>query len=143
MAFDNDMSTLQPQSLANRGAALAGEVILLLEDDELVRRATERMLRRYGAEVVTAAGSSEALSAVANRGLAPSCVIADYWLDGGESGLAAAAAIRQGVAGPLRGFIITGDLSRDVAEEVARAGLRLLRKPVSVDAFLDALTEAV
>jgi hypothetical protein len=71
----------------------------------------------------------------------PSCVIADYWLSGTESGLNAAAAVRKSTAGTLRGLIITGDLSREVAEDVAAAGFQLLRKPVAVEKFLDALTK--
>lgn len=122
---------------------LAGQVIVLLEDDELIRRATERMLRRFGAEVVTGTSSSEALEAAAARNLTPSCVIADYWLSHQEDGLSAAAAVRAATAKPLRGLIITGDLSKEVAEEVGRAGFVLLRKPVNVDKFLDALTASV
>lgn len=120
---------------------LAGQVIVLLEDDELVRRATARMLRRFGAEILTAASSAEALDVLCARKLTPSCVIADYWLSRQESGLAAASAIRDATEGPLRGLIVTGDLSREVAEDVADAGFRLLRKPVDIDSFLAALTE--
>ncbi|WP_340115851.1 response regulator [Pelagibius sp. 7325] len=126
---------------------LAGQVIVLLEDDELIRRATERMLRRFGAEVVIGTSSSEALEAAAARNLTPSCIIADYWLSPQEDGLSAAAAVRAAVraatAKPLRGLIITGDLSKEVAEDVRRAGFVLLRKPVNVDKFLDALTGPV
>ncbi len=121
-------------------AMLAGQVVVLLEDDELIRRATERMLRRFGAEVVTGTSSREVLSAAAARNLTPSCVIADYWLSQEEDGLSAAATVREATPRPLRGLIITGDLSREVVDEVARAGFVLLRKPVNVDKFLEALT---
>ena len=121
-------------------AMLAGQVIVLLEDDELIRRATERMLRRFGAEVVTGASSREALEAAATRNLTPSCVIADYWLSREEDGLSAAAAVRDATPRPLRGIIVTGDLSREIADKVDGAGFLLLRKPVNVDKFLDALT---
>lgn len=134
------MRSLPPHVLPDRKDALAGEIIVLLEDDELVRRATERMLRRFGAEVITASDSSEAIEMTAGRRLVPSCVIADYWLNGVESGLSAAAAVRDSTEGALRGLIITGDLSREVADDVAAAGFQLLRKPVSVETFLDALT---
>jgi len=130
----------KPDRGSDRRDALAGEVIVLLEDDDLVCRATERMLRRFGAEVIIATGSAEAIQLAAGRGLVPSCVIADYWLKGAESGLNAAAAVRESTRGALRGFIITGDLSREVADRVAAAGFRLLRKPVAVESYLDALT---
>lgn len=121
-------------------AALTGKVIVLLEDDELVRRATARMLSRFGAEVITGASSAEALAAISNRKLTPSCVIADYWLSRGEDGLTAANAVREAAGCPVQGLIITGDLSDEVTRNVAKAGFRLLRKPVNVDSFLDAIS---
>jgi CheY-like chemotaxis protein len=133
-------SHVLPGRKPDRRDALAGEVIVLLEDDDLVCRATERMLRRLGAEVIIATGSAEAIEIAAGRGLMPSCVIADYWLSGTESGLSAAAAVRESTKGILRGLIITGDLSREVADSVAAAGFGLLRKPVTVESYLDALT---
>jgi hypothetical protein len=48
-------------------------------------------------------------------------------------------AIRNAAVAPVRGLIITGDLSKEVADDVAGAGFGLLRKPVNVDDFLDAL----
>jgi DNA-binding NtrC family response regulator len=121
-------------------AALAGKVIVLLEDDELVRRATERMLSRFGAEVVSGTSSAEALAAISSRKLTPSCVIADYWLSPDEDGLSAAGAVREAAGSPIQGLIITGDLSDEVASNVAKAGFRLLRKPVNIDSFLDAIS---
>ena len=128
------------QADPRRKGSLVGQVIVLLEDDELIRRATERMLRRFGAEVVTATSSGEALKVIATRNLTPSCVIADYWLSQQEDGLSAATAIRNAARQPLRGVILTGDLSKEVADNVRRAGFILLLKPVNVDKFLDALT---
>lgn len=123
-----------------RGARLAGKVIILLEDDDLVRRATERMLRRFGAEVVTGSGSREVLAIISSRELTPSCVVADYWLSREEDGLTAAGAVRRAVGAPIHGVIITGDLSREIADNVAEAGFRLLRKPADINSFLDAIS---
>lgn len=133
------MEASKCQPAATCKGALEGEVIVLLEDDELIRRATERLLRRFGAEVVAAASGGEALQALSARKLTPSWVLADYWLGRQESGLGAATIIRNAAVTPVRGLIITGDLSGEVADNVARAGFGLLRKPVTVDDFLDAL----
>lgn len=137
------MEAQESQTAPKREGALAGEVVVLLEDDDLIRRATERLLRRFGAAIVTASSSAEALAALSARKLTPSWVIADYWLSRQESGLAAAVALRDAAGGPLRGLIVTGDLSRDIAEAVAGSGFRLLRKPVNIDSFLAALTERI
>lgn len=135
------MEERQTSSLPSRAASLAGRVIVLLEDDELIRRATERMLRRFGATVVTGAGSHEVLQEICSQELTPSCVIADYWLGREESGLAAAQAVCAAGDGSVLGLIITGDLSEEVTQAVTRAGFKLLRKPVNVDSFLGAILE--
>ncbi len=135
------MEERQTSSLPSRTASLAGQVIVLLEDDELIRRATERMLRRFGATVVTGAGSHEVLQEISSLELTPSCVIADYWLGREERGLTAAQTVCTASNGPVLGLIITGDLSQEVTEAVARAGFKLLRKPVDVDSFLGAILE--
>ena len=134
------------RAAASRHDALAGKVIVILEDDDLVRRATERALRRFGAEVVAGRSSVEVLAVLAERDVAVSCVVADFWLSREESGLAAVARLRD-MAGARSGgappgaLIVTGDLSRETAEAVSVAGFPLLRKPVDIDHFLTALLE--
>src|SRR3546814_5830589 len=66
-AFSSVMDMPQASAAADRRAALRGQVIVVLEDDDLVRRATERLLRRCGAEVVAARSSGEALASLAAR----------------------------------------------------------------------------
>ena len=119
--------------------ALAGKVVVILEDDELVRRATERLLRRFGAEVVAGCTSDEVQEALAARGLAPDCVVADFWLSGEESGVTAAARLGGKAGRPLRTVIVTGDVRRETVEAAAGAGFPLLRKPVDIDSFLNAV----
>src|SRR3546814_13427097 len=64
-AFSSVMEMPQASAAADRRADLRGQVIVVLEDDDLVRRATERLLRRCGAEVVAARSSGEALASLA------------------------------------------------------------------------------
>jgi two-component system, sensor histidine kinase len=133
------METPQSRAAAPRTDALAGEVVVILEDDELVRRATERLLRRFGAEVVGARSSGEALKQLSCRGLLATAVVADYWLNHEESGLAAVGSLRTAISPVLRGIIVSGDVSQETARAVTLAGFRLLRKPVDVDSFIDVL----
>src|SRR3546814_18669291 len=55
------------RSKATGPEMLAGEVVVVLEDDELVRRATERLLRRFGAEVVAGRSAGEVLESLTAR----------------------------------------------------------------------------
>lgn len=120
---------------------LTGKVVVVLEDDELVRRATERLLRRLGAEVAAGRTSGEVLEVLSRRGLCASCAVADYWLSGEEGGLAAVARLCEATGRALPAVIITGDLTPETAEAVAAAGFPLLRKPVDVDRFIQALND--
>ena len=120
---------------------LAGKTIVLFEDDDLVRRATERLLRGLGAQVVVASGSGHALEMLRSADLTPDWVVADYWLTPDESGLAAIQAVVQQTEGRVKGVVLTGDSSGEIATAVSEAGLRLLRKPISVDQFIALLTE--
>jgi len=117
---------------------LSGQTIVLLEDDELVRRATERLLRRFGAEVVAGASSREVLENLSTASL-PSFVIADYWLNREESGITAALTIREALGAPIKSLILTGDTSDVVQARIASAGFQLLRKPVKLEDFLLAI----
>ncbi len=120
---------------------LAGQTIVLFEDDELVQRATLRMLQRLGAAVFVSAGSGEALESLRAAGAVPDWVVADYWFTRQEDGLAAATAVRAALGPKVKGLIVTGDGSAAIAELVAAAGFHLLRKPVNIDLFISVLAE--
>lgn len=116
-------------------------MILLFEDDDLVRRATERMLQRLGAQVMIGASSGDAVRKLRDAGSAPSWIIADYWFSRQENGLAAANAVREALDSEVKCLVITGDSSTDIADSVKKAGFVLLRKPINIDSFISVLEE--
>lgn len=132
-----------PDDLAatNAAAPLTGRTIVLFEDDELVRRATERLLQRLGAEIVVGMSSSQAMESLRAAGTAPNWVVADYWFTRQEDGLAATKAVRSAFGPSVKGLIVTGDGSSVIADAVEEAGFLLLRKPVNIDHFIAALVD--
>lgn len=120
---------------------LARQTIVLFEDDDLVRRATERLLRRLGAEVVAGMGSAEVLASLEASGAVPSSVVADYWFTRLEDGVAATEAVRSAFGSEVKGVIVTGDSSSEITQAVEAAGFQLLRKPVNIDHFIAALAD--
>ena len=135
------MTSTADSSQAKADPPLGGETIVLFEDDDLVRRATQRMLQRLGAQVVIGNTSAEAVEHLRAQGAAPTWVIADYWFSRLEDGLVATQAVRDAVGGEIKGLIITGDSSVEVANAVRAAGLHLLRKPVNTDRIIAILAE--
>ena len=89
-----------------------------MDDEELYRRALERILRRVGYEVVTARGASEAMAAVTAR--LPDLVISDVQMPG-LNGLELVRQVHE-VAPDLPCIVITGYGSPEQSVDALRAG---------------------
>jgi len=116
-------------SLAPAAAAVpAARRVLVVDDDEAVRRATCALLRGWGCEVREAAGAADALAAAA--GFAPDLVLADHQLGAGLSGPELVLQLRDSAGAALAAVILTGDGEGPGLEAIRAAGFPVLRKPV-------------
>ncbi|MEQ8514488.1 MAG: response regulator, partial [Chromatocurvus sp.] len=102
--------------------------ILLVEDDELVRRYVQQQLRSLGYEVVSASAGAQALSLLRER-TDIDLLFTDVVMPGGMSGrdlAEAAAKVRPGMP-----VLYTSGYSKDVITHGGRVdeGIDLLRKP--------------
>ena len=113
-----------------RSAALAGLVVILIEDDNAVRATTADVLTEWGAEVVAAASVEDALARLVMRPLRPALVIADGRLAVGAGGVDAVQRVRDEYNDDdLPALVVSADLA---ALQAARAaGLVALGKPVT------------
>lgn len=100
---------------------LAGQTILLVEDDPLIRDDTAEMLRRQGATVLEAASAEEALDAL--DGAAVSVLVTDVNL--GEVNGPELARRAQAIRPGLKVVYASGD----TVPEANQVGSTLLRKP--------------
>jgi len=92
--------------------------VLVVDDEELYRRALERILRRVGHEVITAREAKEALAIVAEQ--PPDLVLSDIQMPG-INGLELVRQIKD-VAPDLPCIVITGYGSAEQSVEALRAG---------------------
>jgi signal transduction histidine kinase len=111
-------------------SALAGRLLVLVDDDVAVLEAMRDLLRGWGCEVVPAFDAADACAALAARGRAPDAIIADYRLRGDETGLDAIEAIRARAGRAVRAVVITGETDAETRDRIRAAGLRQLTKPV-------------
>jgi signal transduction histidine kinase/CheY-like chemotaxis protein len=123
------------------GAALAGRVVVVVDDDRAVLEAMSDLLRGWGCEPITALDAAAAVEAVAARERPPDAIVADYRLRGGETGLAAIDAVRARAGRAVRAVVITGETDPDTRERIRAAGLRELTKPVAPHRLRALLTE--
>jgi PAS domain S-box-containing protein len=104
-----------------------GERVLVVEDDERVRRLTRSRLEALGYVVAEAASGPEAL--VMFETVKPDLVFSDLVMPGGMSGLDVCRRIRE--LSPGTRLLLTSGYSAELldGDEVRRLSLRILRKP--------------
>jgi signal transduction histidine kinase len=118
--------------------ALAGAIVLLIENDAEVRLAMIRQLERWGLSVLDTGSGAEALALLEEIGIAPDIIAADYHLDNDETGLDALTAIFR-LYGRIPSMIVTANRSPDLRRQCQQAGIRILEKPIDPDALLGEL----
>ena len=117
-----------------------GRRILLVEDDEGVREATQLLLESVGCQVLAAASPAEALEQTDAHG-APDLLISDYHLDCAQTGLDVISALRERFGQPLRVILVSGDTSPAIKALVPDRHLRFAAKPVETEQLLQLMSE--
>lgn len=117
-----------------------GLSVLVVDDERSVRDGMCTLLDAWGCKVQPAAGTAEALAAIAMA--KPDLIIADHRLRGSETGMALLQQARS-AAGDVAALLITGDTAAEVLDRARHHGLTLLRKPVNDQALRSAIAEAV
>jgi PAS domain S-box-containing protein len=123
------------------GAVAPATRVMLIEDNDGVRMATELFLRLEGYQVRCAASYAEAdaLLPSLRRG---DLIIADYHLDSAHTGLEVLERARSVAGAEVPGIIMSGDLLTVVRSlQAPVAATRFLSKPVDTNALLEAIRE--
>jgi PAS domain S-box-containing protein len=123
------------EELAPRPAARLDEALVLCIDNEhSILEGMAQLLDGWSCEVLTATDTVEALASLEQDGRPPDLVLADFHLDGIDTGLKSIAAVRARW-GDVPAVIITADYGQEVRERVRAAGLSIMRKPVKPGAL--------
>ena len=137
IASGNRSHTLPPEPTRERGA----ESILVVEDEEPVRRLVQRILSRAGYRVLSAASGVAALELLEQPGFEVDLVLTDLIMPGGISGQELGRLLRERRA-ELRVLYMSGYTgeggSSDVPDRLRLpAGARLLNKPFTPAALIE------
>lgn len=106
-----------------------GVVALVIENDASVRTALVSLLETWGVSALDAGGPADALGLLADLGIAPDVIVADYHLDDDRDGLEVIAALRAQY-GVIPAILVTADRGPRLADRCAALGIPLLNKPV-------------
>ncbi len=118
----------------------SGATILLVEDDDAVRGATEFFLQAFGHTATGAASIDDAERALDAAGRMPDLIISDYHLGGGQTGLDAINRLRARAGRMLPVLLLSGDTSAATRELAQVQACRILNKPVNIDELNDAIS---
>ncbi|RFC63750.1 hybrid sensor histidine kinase/response regulator [Fulvimarina endophytica] len=112
------------------GIGLAFSKILLVENPETATEATVALLERWSCTVRTASGIGEAQAILAQETFYPDVVIADYWLDKGQTGTDVVGAVRSSLGRNVPACVLTADYAPETEAQIEREGCEIVRKPV-------------
>jgi PAS domain S-box-containing protein len=119
---------------------VSGAVILLIEDDDAVRSATEFYLRAFGHVAIAAASIDDAERALESASRTPDLILSDYHLGSGQTGLDAINRLRSRAGRTLPALLLSGDTSTATRELAQVQACRILSKPVNIDELNEALS---
>ncbi len=122
---------------------LSACVVAVLEDDEIQAAGLEALLGSYGCTVVAGASAAQVGERLSRRELAPNVILADYRLRDGRTGVEETERLCQTLQKRPPAVLLTGDTEPARLSEVRASGLPVLHKPISADALLQALGEAL
>lgn len=114
--------------------------VLLVDDDEAVRYATQMFLKLLGYQVVGVANLNDARSAVLND-VRFDLIISDFHLMDNEIGVDAIKFAREHYAKVLPAIVVSGDTSKAVGEFKSWERTVFLNKPVDADQLVSAMDE--
>jgi CheY-like chemotaxis protein len=112
------------------GEGRGSEVVLLVEDEDAVRRLVERALGQKGYEVLSAAHGDEAMNIVSSRGADIEVLITDIVMPR-MGGLEVAALVKERVPGVKVLYISGYSDSEEAHRVIGTAGKAFLAKPFS------------
>jgi signal transduction histidine kinase len=122
---------------------LAGQLVVVIDNDEVVLDAMAGLLQSWGAQVVVAVAAENALAEIIDRDQRPDLIIADYHLDGEVKGTDAIREIAAEFEGPIPALVLTSDRSAELREILQNKGLTILHKPIQPARLRSALSHAL
>ncbi len=127
----------EPEAPAPTGPAGRGELILLVDDERVIRQATRTMLERHGYRVVEARDGEDALERIEQHGAEVAAVVADLLMprmDGAEL----IRQLRRRPHGPVI-VAMTGVGKSPKVVQVRELGVQVLQKPFPAETLLATL----
>jgi two-component system, sensor histidine kinase len=120
---------------AAAAASGASPVVLLVDDDAGVLKATSLLLKVEGYRVIAASSAAEALQSARDNPTLD-LLITDYHLGRDQTGRQVIEAVRAAVGHRVKAILVTGDTSSTVRDQHADDAVHLVSKPIDAEQLL-------
>lgn len=130
----------QPHDVGTSSGSIGRASLLLVEDEDRVRKVVERMLTKDGHDVGVAADAQQALLLIEGEGKPPDVLITDVVMPG-MSGVELAREVRR--RWPGTGVVFVSGYPQDVVDQHGKLEGPLVEKPFTIDELQRAITEAL
>jgi signal transduction histidine kinase/CheY-like chemotaxis protein len=129
-----------PAPVVDATDTLHGALVLVVDDDALVRDAMQSLLTQWGCAVAVAATGEEAVALLEGRDRPPDALLCDYRLPGSETGIEVIRRLQALAGRAIPAALVSADTAPESLNAVRASGYPLLPKPVA-PAKLRALVE--
>ena len=119
------------------------KLILVIDDEQVVREAVETILVYSGYRTISAASPEQAIEKLRALTLIPDAILVDFRLSENMTGLDAIQSINESLGMSTPALIVTGDTTDDGLKEITDSGYQHLHKPVDVDELLETIRKTV
>lgn len=109
---------------------LAGEHVLVVDDEIGVREGMLALLTGWGCDVTLAGSEDEAVKALRASGVRPDAIIMDYRLREGRTGTQAIQRLQHEWSCEVPALLVTGDTAAERLREAKASGYELVHKPI-------------
>jgi DNA-binding NtrC family response regulator len=120
-----------PVSACAHDAVLAGAFIVVVDDDEESRFATEAIFKAWRCHVIAGSSGAVVRQELAQHLRQPDLIVADYWLERDETGLAVIQDLRRDAEMLIPAIILTADHTVAHALAAETRDIVFLQKPAN------------
>jgi CheY-like chemotaxis protein len=106
-------------------------LMLNIDDEQVIREGTKRLLESWGCSVVSAYDEGDALKQLRDLKRVPDGIIADYRLPENKTGVEAINTVRNEYGVNVPALIVTGDIAVENLSAMKESGIQVLNKPVA------------
>lgn len=131
MADAGQFRQMAPAIQGGQDPLLAGAFIVLIDDDPDSRFATEAIFRSWRCHVIAGSCGREVRQELSQHLRQPDLIVADYWLQDDETGLAVIQDLRREAEARIPAILLTADHDMSLASAVRSQDIAFLQKPAS------------